>query len=170
LTISHQPLASFEAAIGAKLPGIALYSATACSAVETRISGGSIQQRAEMAKLNVVGPALAIPTGMRSKNKTALSRTVNTLKWAAVATSIIIAAKGVSPGVVQGVTFGAGALQVVEAALTPNTDQAGQVFAGALAQLLNPNDLLVIPAGGCVSRLFFADYVKGFTPIAATIP
>lgn len=170
VSFSHQPLASFEAAIGAKLPGIALYSATACSVASSQLSGGVIQQKAEGAGLNVVGPALALPTGLRSKNKTHLSKIVTILKWAAVGASIIVAAKGVSIGTVQGVTFGAGALQVIETALTPQTTAADQIFGAAAAQLLNPQDIVVIPQNGCISRLFFGDYVPKFKPVTVVLP
>jgi len=170
VTFSHQPIQSFEAAIGPRLSGIALYSATACSVLQRNLSGGLIQQQAEIAgKLNVVAPALAFSTGNRSRNRSGLSRFLNVLKWASVGAAVIVAAKGASPGLIEGFTFGAGAIQVIDTTLAPSNEAAQQAFLSVLGQLLNPGDTIAVPAGGCVSKVFFGDYIPGWKPISTTL-
>jgi len=177
LTISHQPIETWRASWGAKLPGVAEYSVQICNQTASTftIAGGRIRQLVETAAhINVVDAALVPATGQRAQRHSKLNRGLTILKWSGAAASFAIALRqpAISPTWTSVATGVSGGAALAQSTLSTDAAQAQQQAAAATAAVLDTNVLYPIgPAPACMpSRIVFGDFVPGFKPVSIPLP
>jgi hypothetical protein len=178
ISVSPQPLLF-------PLPkGVALYRATACSAVARVISAGMLTEAIEGAGLSVQDPSLNTAVLAGSTSKTPSSRALTLVKWLSVGMSvaggIVTYEKSQATQVGNAKTWaeisvGTGALGAGLGILQPilqadiNT-QAVSVTTGVQAALLQSDGLYQVPANGCSKPIMFFGAADRTKPFQVNLP
>ncbi len=165
-SFSPQPLASFRAAFGSKVRGVAIYDVQVCSKAAADVAAGVVMQAAQT-KFSTVNAVLNDATVRQARSAN---------KWVK-ASRILEVLSGLATifGVSGAFQVGKGALTVL-ASLPPVAHELQGYFegqapppAGAYSGSMLQGLIHVAP-NSCEGRLLLGEYVKGLKPFQVVIP
>lgn len=174
-TYSLQPKSVFTATFGSTLIQLAMYNAETCNYTPVKWEGseGMIRQLAhESAALSLVDMSLAAPTAGAAQAKTRTAKIVKFAKWIIIIGGSITAGQSfdIPDWAVKLIVGSIVSVQTVDTELTAQQSTANIQAANAVGNMLNPVNTISIPPGGCLSKLFLAEYKRGFKPSSAHLP
>lgn len=167
IVVTHQPVVSFQAVYGTKLPSVGLYQVRACSDQPVSLSGSRVLTMAAR-HVAVIDQALIPASRSRARQRSWKWRAARMATWAGLLGALVTTGGAasivaVTPAIAQSMPI----ISMIADRLGTEVS-ADEALAGAVV-LIGEADRWTLEAGGCKSGLTWARWFKGQAEIVTEV-
>ncbi len=170
VSVSHQPIEVLRTVTGVELRKVGLYEVISCNAsTQARSVSEGLILRAMATKVTPISSIAAPGIVERSRRKTKRYVAIRTLEYIGFGVALY-ATKGKATALTNKLAFAGLAMTGVAGRVAESMKSQESAAAKVLALLADPNRNTEIPAGGCVQRMAFGEFIKSVRPYVVAIP